>query len=130
MKFIIFCGALILFMPVAAQAQSSGWTMAFSFPASLDEVIQKLPRPVFDFVQSLHRAGNNLHFVGGQLFLPPAGIFPYGTPLIPQQFTAGSVFDFVKQLILFIGGFLVVILRVIASVIEWIVTAISQRFSS
>lgn len=130
MRHAIFIILLFFIAPLAAQAQSSGGTMAFSLPTSFDEVIQKLPRPLVDFVNSLYQF--SIHPGAGSALPMPNSPWmpPYGIPAIPQNLTAGSVFDFVKQLILFIGGFLVVILRAIASVIEWVISIISQRFSS
>ena len=109
---------LFLFLPFFAEAQSVN-NAPFALPTSLDDVIQKLPQPLTDFINSLHRLSNS-----GFATAPHVPVYgmPYAFPAMPQDANPGTFYNFVHQLILFVGGFLVVILRVIASIIESVIS--------
>ena len=124
--FLVFA-TTILFSPFFAMAQSSESQASFTLPNSVDELMQKLPSPVTDFVRSLSRLNVPSGFSASPQ-IPAYGI-PYPFPSIPHDANPGSLLNFVKQLILFVGGFFVVILRVIASIIERVISFLAGVFS-
>ena len=112
----------LILIPLAAHAEisiRSGGPLTLS--ASVDEITQQFSGPFSDFVGSLSRTHfNNV----GSSDIIRAAHYPeiHGLPAIPHDLTLASFLDFVKQLILFVGGFLVVVLRVLASIIETIIS--------
>ncbi len=111
----VFIFLLLLGSPGISFAEIQMNPSSMRLPSSVDEIVSTLPAPFREFINSIERQFPMMHMPGGG----PMGISQGLSGLqFPQQFSAGGVIGIVKAVVIFVGQFAVVILRIMANLIE------------